>query len=146
MPRRLPKQLNPRPPRRVPKPPGEGVLPRLTSLQFLVLTPLTSRDEIAGHDLRAWLTDKGLKSSGPQFYQMMARLKDSDFVEGWYAQKAIEHQVVNERRYKITANGLSAWENTRDFYSASPVRNCESSASGQRRKTKRKTKVMEMSS
>jgi hypothetical protein len=137
--RTLPKQLNPRPPRPIPEPTGERVLPELTSLQFLVLTPLTSRDEISGRELRAWLADKGLKSSGPQFYQMMARLEDSDFVEGWYAQKAIEHQVVNERRYKITANGLSAWENTRDFYSTSAagstVRNREP---GQQRKTKRK--------
>ncbi len=95
-----------------------SVLPQLTGLQFLVLAALTTLDEISGRDLRAWLATNRVKSSGPQFYQMMARLEDSGYVEGWYAQKEIEHQIVNERRYSITAKGHSAWENTRDFYSA----------------------------
>jgi hypothetical protein len=95
---------------------GTG-LPKLTGLQFLVLSAIADGNEMAGRDMREWLADFGVKSSGPQFYQMMARLEDGEYVEGRYAQKDIDHQVVNERRYIITPKGSSAWGETRAFYS-----------------------------
>ena len=93
-------------------------LPELTGLQFLVLTNLTMKDEVSGRDLRAWLAENGVRSSGPQFYQLMARMEDNKYVEGHYHPKEIEHQIVNERRYRILERGRAAWANTGDFYSS----------------------------
>lgn len=95
-----------------------GVVADITPLRFLVLSFLIEEDELAGRDLRDRLLKSGVKSSGPQFYQMMARIEDSGYVQGWYAQKEIEHQVVNERRYRITEKGRAAWRQTGDFYSS----------------------------
>jgi hypothetical protein len=91
-------------------------LPQLTALQFLVLAALVAKGEVSGRDLRAWLSQNGVRSSGPQFYQLMARMEDSQYVEGWYHPKEIEHQVVNERRYRILDRGRAAWNATGDFY------------------------------
>jgi DNA-binding PadR family transcriptional regulator len=91
-------------------------LPEITALQFLVISLLSRAEECPGRELRARLLENGVRSTGPQFYQMMSRLEDAGYVEGWYAQKEIEHQVVNERRYRITADGLAAWDATADFY------------------------------
>lgn len=93
-------------------------LPLITPLQFLVLSLLTKCDELAGRNLRTLLLENGVKSSGPRFYQMMSRLEESGYVTGWYAQKEIEHQVVNERRYRIVAGGRDVWQKTCDFYSS----------------------------
>ncbi len=90
----------------------------ITPQRYLVLSLLIRHHDLSGRDLRAMLSDNGVDSSGPQFYQMMSRLEDSGYVLGRYAQKAIEHQVVNERRYRITQEGTAAWEKTRDFYSS----------------------------
>jgi DNA-binding PadR family transcriptional regulator len=93
------------------------LLPEITALQFLVISLLLSRaDECPGRELRARLLENGVKSTGPQFYQMMSRLEDAGYVEGWYAQKEIEHQVVNERRYRVTAEGRAALDATADFF------------------------------
>lgn len=96
----------------------ESALPPLTGLQYLVLALIAncqSRD-ISGRQLRSELERRGVKSSGPQFYQMMSRLEDSEYVTGFYAQLELENQVVNERRYRITNLGESALETTSDFY------------------------------
>lgn len=91
-------------------------IPDLTGLQYLVLTAIVREPEVSGRDLRAWLANNGVKSSGPQFYQMMARLEGNHYVEGHYHQKEIEHQIVNERRYRILERGRGAWQRTGDFY------------------------------
>ena len=46
----------------------------------------------------------------------MARLEDARFVEGSYDEKVIDGQRIKERRYKITGQGIAAWEEVRDFY------------------------------
>ena len=89
----------------------------VTPLRYLVLTFLIRHRILSGRDLRGMLSDNGVNSSGPQFYQLMSRLEASGYVRGWYAQKEIEHQVVNERRYEATEAGTSAWKKTGDFYS-----------------------------
>jgi hypothetical protein len=48
----------------------------------------------------------------------MARLEDAKFVRGWYLQKIVDGQIIKERRYRVLAPGLRAWQRTRDFYFA----------------------------
>ncbi len=92
-------------------------LPRLSHLQFLVLGILTSGEQ-GGRDLRSRLEEFDVRRSGPSFYQLMARLEDAGFVRGWYEQEIIEGQIIRERCYKITAAGISAWKECRDFHTA----------------------------
>jgi len=92
-------------------------LPDITHLQFLVLDILGGAAK-SGREVRAKLAEHGLHKSGPAFYQMMARLEDADFVEGWYEKKTVEGQTIKERRYHIKDTGAEAWTATRDFYVA----------------------------
>jgi DNA-binding PadR family transcriptional regulator len=90
-------------------------LPPITHLQFLVLEALTGGEQ-AGRDVRAMLWAHAVKSSAPAFYQMMGRLEDAGFVEGWYDQKLVGGQNVKERRYRLTRRGERALADTRAFY------------------------------
>jgi len=91
-------------------------LPELSHLQFAVLNVLGS-STISGKELRKALADEhGLKKSGPAFYQMMARLEEAKFVKGWYEQQVIDGQIIKERNYEITANGVRALNHTEAFY------------------------------
>jgi DNA-binding PadR family transcriptional regulator len=93
-------------------------LPSLTHLQFLVLGALlgTGGEPRAGRELRAELTRYRVRRSAPAFYQMMARLEDAGWVEGFYTQQVVDSQIIKERGYRITAAGQRAWDGTRDFY------------------------------
>ena len=91
-------------------------LPDLTHLQFQVL------DILGGVARPGWAVREKLKEVGesktlPAFYQMMARLEDSNFVKGEYRKVEIDGHPVNERWYKITGHGLKARQATLDFYS-----------------------------
>lgn len=90
-------------------------LPKLSHLQFLVLSVLLS-DERSGRELRARLSEFGVRKSGPAFYQLMARLEDSEFVSGRYEQEIVEGQIIRERVYKIRASGTRAWNECRKFH------------------------------
>jgi DNA-binding PadR family transcriptional regulator len=90
-------------------------LPPLSSLQFSVLTALLS-DSRNGRDLRRTLRERGVRRTLAAFYQLMARLEDAGFVEGWYEQEVIRGQWIKERHYRITAAGATAWQATRKFY------------------------------
>ncbi len=90
-------------------------LPKLSHLQFLVLSVLLS-DEHSGRELRARLSEFGVRKSGPAFYQLMARLEDSEFVSGRYEQEIVEGQIIRERVYKIRASGTKAWNECRKFH------------------------------
>jgi DNA-binding PadR family transcriptional regulator len=90
-------------------------LPAITHLQFLVLDALAG-EEHAGRTLRERLADYGVRNSGPAFYQMMSRLEEAGFVEGWYEQTVVEGQNLKERRYRLTRDGKRALEETRNFY------------------------------
>ena len=90
-------------------------VPELTHLQFAVLDCLESAEQ-TGRTLRHRLADMGIKKSGPAFYQMMARMEEAKFVEGWYTQKIVESQIIKERRYKISPKGLSALQHVKSFY------------------------------
>lgn len=90
-------------------------LPRLTHLQFLVITLLKS-GAARGRDLRGRLKKSGVRQSGPAFYQMMAVLEDAGFLAGWYEQQVVDGQIIRERHYKILAAGKKAWLESRDFY------------------------------
>ena len=89
-------------------------LPKLSHLQFLVLSVLLS-EEHSGRELRARLSEFGVRKSGPAFYQLMARLEDSEFVSGRYEQEIVEGQIIRERVYKIRASGTKAWNECREF-------------------------------
>jgi DNA-binding PadR family transcriptional regulator len=90
-------------------------LPGITHLQFLILDALAGGDR-AGRDLRARLADHGVRNSAPAFYQMMARLEASGFVEGWYEQSIVEGQIIKERRYTLAKAGTRALDETHSFY------------------------------
>jgi hypothetical protein len=90
-------------------------LPDITHLQFLVLGSLLD-GESSGRKIRENLAQQGINKTGPAFYQMMARLEDSGFVQGWYNQKIVDGQIIKERQYKITCLGAESWEAVRTFY------------------------------
>ena len=93
-------------------------LPIITHLQFVVLGLLQDEPR-AGRDIRVELHRYGVRRSPPAFYQMMARLEDAGYVEGWYEQKVIDGQLIKERNDRIRAAGARAWKVTRDFYADS---------------------------
>jgi DNA-binding PadR family transcriptional regulator len=90
-------------------------IPRLSHLQFLVVGILRGRS-VPGRRVREGLKGFGVRKSGPAFYQLMARLEESGLVEGTYHQEIVEGQIIRERHYKLTADGLRAWDASRDFY------------------------------
>ncbi len=90
-------------------------IPGATHLQFLVLSVLMD-GERSGREIRAKLDEQGQKKSGPAFYQFMARLEEARLVVGRYEQKVVDGQIIKERRYELTGDGLRAWEEVRDFY------------------------------
>src|SRR4051812_40061641 len=91
-------------------------LPLLTHLQFLVLGHLMGCDELSGRALREKLAESEVHRTGPAFYQLMARLGDAGFVEGRYDQKVVDGQILKERRYRITGDGVAVLDEVRDFY------------------------------
>ncbi|GEM_PF-1710014 len=93
----------------------QDILPELSHLQFAVLEVLGTSQQ-SGKDLRTGLSELGIKKSGPAFYQLMARLEEAKFVEGWYSQEIIDGQIIKERQYKITGSGIRAFNDTRKFY------------------------------
>jgi hypothetical protein len=90
-------------------------LPRLTHLQFLVVSQLL-RGVARGRDLRAAMKTEGVRQSGPAFYQMMSALEEAGYVSGWYEQQIVDGQIIRERHYKVLASGHAAWRRSRDFY------------------------------
>lgn len=92
-------------------------LPIITHLQFVVLDLLRDQPR-AGRDIRQELGRYGVRRSAPAFYQMMARLEDSSYIEGWYEQHVIDGQLIKERNYRIRPAGVRACSATRNFYAA----------------------------
>ena len=90
-------------------------IPRLSHRQFLVVGLLRGKS-LPGRSIRAQLRDFDVRKSGPAFYQLMSRLEDAGLVEGAYHQEIIEGQIIRERHYRITAEGLRTWEASRSFY------------------------------
>jgi DNA-binding PadR family transcriptional regulator len=95
-------------------------LPTLSHLQFQIIGVLKGGEQ-SGQYVRDELAQQGVKRSGPGFYQLMARLEEGGFVKGRYEQLLIDGQAVKERRYKLTASGVRAWDATGAFY-ASQIR------------------------
>lgn len=90
-------------------------IPTLTHLQFLVAGILRGRS-LPGRMVREELEARGVRRGGPAFYQMMARMEDVGLVTGTYNQEIVEGQIIRERHYALTAEGLRAWNASRDFY------------------------------
>lgn len=89
--------------------------PEITHLQFSVLALLQAGEQ-SGKAVRRRLGGLGMRRSGPAFYQLMSRLEDAGLAEGRYEQRVVDGQVIKERHYTITGDGVAAWEATRDFY------------------------------
>lgn len=89
--------------------------PELTPMQELVLD-IIGASEIKGRHLREQLAEQAVNKSGPAFYQMMSRLEEAGFIEGWYEQKIIEGQIIKERTYKMTGKGQRALAATLEYY------------------------------
>ena len=94
---------------------AECVFPEITHLQFLVLANLIDSDE-SGPELRDRLAKQGEARTGPAFYQLMARLEEAGYVEGWYDEANPKGFAIPPRHYRITAVGRTAWERTVSFY------------------------------
>ncbi len=90
--------------------------PSLTHLQFFVLCTLDGSAEVSGKDLRDHLRQRGMKMSGPGFYQFMGRLERSGFVKGKYTKEIINGQIIKQRRYQITEKGRRAMTRSLVFY------------------------------
>lgn len=90
-------------------------LPQLSHLQVMVLECLGTQKR-SGRELRHLLSENDIKKSLPAFYQLMARLEESKFVEGEYSQKIVEGQIIKERFYRVTGNGEKALRQTLSFY------------------------------
>lgn len=90
-------------------------LPKCSHLQVAVLSCLGT-DELSGRELRAALKAAGFKKSGAAFYQLMARLEDSDWVAGRYEEDTLHGEKVRERRYKVTGSGREARALAISFY------------------------------
>src|SRR5258708_1323683 len=95
-------------------------LPRLTHLQFLVVTEL-ARKSAPGRTLRGKLKEGVVRQSGPAFYQLMAALEDAGFVSGWYEQQVVDAQIIRERHYKVLSAGTRAIDESRAFYGGASV-------------------------
>jgi DNA-binding PadR family transcriptional regulator len=89
--------------------------PQLTSLQFALLDCF-SDGELVGESVRQLLAGRGYSKSLGAFYQLMARVEDAKFVEGWYFKKIVGGHTIRERRYRLTAGGVAALTQTRAFY------------------------------
>ena len=96
-------------------------IPDITHLQFLLLNALQEREQ-SGRALRELLGQEGRRTSGPAFYQLMARMEDAKLVRGRYEQKVVEGQLIKERVYALTAPGVAAAEAVRAFYASLAVR------------------------
>jgi hypothetical protein len=91
-------------------------VPTMTHLQFLILDCLMSGKK-SGRTVRAALAKQGAKKTGPAFYQLMARMEDAGWVEGWYEQEVIDGQLIKERHYKAIGKGVRAHGSVLEFYS-----------------------------
>lgn len=89
--------------------------PELSHDQVLVLECIGTA-ELKGRHLREQLAENNRKKSGPAFYQMMSRMEESGFVEGWYEQRIVEGQIIKERTYKMTGKGHRALADTLEYY------------------------------
>jgi len=93
-------------------------IPRLSHLQGAVLQILLS-SRISGKELRKKLAeDYEIFTSGPAFYQLMARLEEVKYVEGAYQQKNIDGQIIKERHYQILGNGIRALDELSIYYTS----------------------------
>ena len=90
-------------------------VPKLSHIQFMILTLLRSEDA-SGKQIREALHRAGVRRSGPGFYQIMSRMEDAGFVRGKYRQEIVDGQIIRERSYEIAASGRRACRDSRDFY------------------------------
>lgn len=92
------------------------MLPKLTHLQFYVLSVLMEGQK-AGREVRDKLaSEHRQKKTLASFYQLMSRLEDAGMVKGWYESKRIDDVTIKERRYEILGPGIKAKQEQESFY------------------------------
>ena len=92
------------------------MLPKLTHLQFYVLSVLMDGQK-SGREVRDKLTtEHGQKKTLAAFYQLMSRLEDAGMVKGWYESKHVDGVTIKERRYELLGAGINALEKQEAFY------------------------------
>ena len=89
--------------------------PTLSHDQVLVLE-CVGTSEVKGRHVREQLANNNRRKSGPAFYQMMSRMEEAGYVDGWYEQKIVEGQIIKERTYKMTGKGHRALTETLEYY------------------------------
>jgi DNA-binding PadR family transcriptional regulator len=87
-------------------------------VQAAVLRLLLDEAAMPGHVLRDSLGRLGEKRSAPSFYQLMGRLEDAGFVEGWYQPKVVDNHQTKERWYRLTPVGRNTVKTIRAFYAS----------------------------
>lgn len=92
---------------------------RLTTLQFAVLHLLMNQD-LTGPDLRENLESAGYKATRSALYRLTSRLVEEGWIEGEFETKLVENHPLRTRRYKITGEGRTAYENTAGFLESLP--------------------------
>ncbi len=90
-------------------------LPQLTHRQYAVLNAIGAQS-MSGRDLRECLNEAKIHHSRGAFYQLMARLEDSDFVESWDEEVVIRNQRYKERCYRVTGQGVRAMREVESYY------------------------------
>jgi DNA-binding PadR family transcriptional regulator len=91
-------------------------LPEHSHLQYAILG-LLSRAEVSGVELRKSISElTGKEYSGPAFYQLMGRMVELQFVQGFDVDVKVNRYVAKERRYRILPQGTAAVKEVRHFY------------------------------
>jgi len=91
------------------------MLPKLTSLQYLILN-LLSVAEHSGGELRCVLQSLGVSQSREAFCRMMVRLIDSNYVEPLPSSRCDNGQTIHFRLYRITDLGILECNAAYKFY------------------------------
>ena len=92
-----------------------GLLPKLTALQYLVLNLLFVGRQ-SGDQLRGALRAMGVRQSRAAFCQLMARLIEANYVRSSSDKRSAAGQVVHYRFYEVTDLGVLGWTTARRFY------------------------------
>jgi hypothetical protein len=91
-------------------------IPKISHMQFRVLSLMADKTQLSGAELRARLERNGHPLTGAGFYQHMARMEQADLVNGEAKQKTVYKQPVRERWYSVTATGRKVANEAIAFY------------------------------
>lgn len=94
-------------------------IPKMTDLQFLVLTLLFDGPK-AGRELRRELDEHQAPMNKSSFSDLVRRLERAGLVPGDWVPTVVGGQTHYHRVYCATVTGLATWRQVRAFYAAFP--------------------------